>query len=48
MSKISTKIRQKQSIIPQQILQSRFLELSLTDIEEELQMIKKLQVIFVR
>ena len=37
MSKISTKIRQKQSIIPQQILQSRFLELSLTDIEEELQ-----------
>ena len=37
MNKISTKIRQKQSIIPQQILQSRFLELSLTDIEEELQ-----------
>ena len=37
MIKISTKIRQKQSIIPQQILQSRFLELSLTDIEEELQ-----------
>ncbi len=37
MSKISTKIRQKQSIIPQQILQSRFLELSLLDVEEELQ-----------
>ena len=37
MNKISTKIRQKQSIIPQQILQSRFLELSLPDIEEELQ-----------
>ena len=37
MNKISTKIRQKQSIIPQQILQSRFLELSHPDIEEELQ-----------
>ena len=37
MNKISTKIRQKQSIIPQQILQSRFLELSLLDVEEELQ-----------
>ena len=37
MSKLSTKIRQKQSIIPKQILQSRYLELSLDDIEKELE-----------
>ena len=33
MSKLSTKIRQKQSIIPKQILQSSYLELSLDDID---------------
>ncbi len=37
MNKISTKLRQKQKAIPKQILQSRFLEMSITDIEEELQ-----------
>ena len=37
MNKISTKLRQKQTAIPKQILQSRFLEMSITDIEEELQ-----------
>ena len=37
MNKISTKLRQKQTAIPKQILQSRFLEMSLSDIEEELQ-----------
>ena len=37
MSKLSTKIRQKQSIIPKQILQSKYLELSLDDIEKELE-----------
>ena len=37
MSKLSTKIRQKQSIIPKQILQSSYLELSLDDIEKELE-----------
>jgi RNA polymerase sigma-54 factor len=37
MSKLSTKIRQKQSIIPKQIIQSNYLELSLDDIEKELE-----------
>ena len=37
MNKLSTKIRQKQSIIPKQILQSSFLELGLDDIEKELE-----------
>ncbi len=37
MNKFSTKIRQKQSIIPKQILQSSFLELGLDDIEKELE-----------
>ena len=37
MNKISTKLRQKQTAIPKQILQSRFLEMSVADIEEELQ-----------
>ena len=37
MRKLSTKIRQKQSIIPKQILQSKYLELSLDDIEKELE-----------
>ena len=37
MNKISTKLRQKQTAIPKQILQSRFLEMSISDIEEELQ-----------
>tara|TARA_B100000427_G_scaffold203194_1_gene168975 strand:+ start:1918 stop:3213 length:1296 start_codon:yes stop_codon:yes gene_type:complete len=37
MNKISTKLRQKQKAIPKQILQSRFLEMSISDIEEELQ-----------
>ena len=35
MNKLSTKIRQKQSITPKQILQSRLLELSLDEIEKE-------------
>ncbi|MEC7918468.1 MAG: hypothetical protein VX852_00060, partial [Candidatus Neomarinimicrobiota bacterium] len=37
MNKLSTKIRQKQSIIPKQILQSSFLELGLDEIEKELE-----------
>ena len=37
MNKFSTKIRQKQSITPKQILQSRLLELSLDEIEKELE-----------
>ena len=37
MNKLSTKIRQKQSIIPKQILQSNFLELGLDEIEKELE-----------
>ena len=37
MNKFSIKIRQKQSIIPKQILQSSFLELGLDDIEKELE-----------
>jgi RNA polymerase sigma-54 factor len=37
MSKLATTIRQKQSIIPKQILQSRFLEMSLEEIEKELE-----------
>jgi RNA polymerase sigma-54 factor len=37
MNKLSTKIRQKQSITPKQILQSRLLELSLDEIEKELE-----------
>ena len=37
MNKISTKLRQKQTAIPKQILQSRFLEMTISDIEEELQ-----------
>lgn len=37
MNKLSTKIRQKQSITPKQILQSRLLELGLDEIEKELE-----------
>ena len=37
MNKISTKLRQKQTAIPKLILQSRFLEMTISDIEEELQ-----------
>ena len=36
MNKISTKIRQKQSLIPQQILKSKLLELSIDEIEKDL------------
>jgi len=36
MNKISTKIRQKQSLIPQQILKSKLLELSIDELEKDL------------
>ena len=37
MSKLSTKLRQKQSIVPQQIIKSRLLELSIDELEKELE-----------
>ena len=37
MSKLSTKLKQKQSIVPQQIIKSRFLELSIEDLEKDLE-----------
>ena len=37
MNKLSTNLRQKQSIIPQQIIKSRLLELSIDDLEKELE-----------
>ena len=37
MSKLSTKLRQKQSIVPQQIIKSRLLELSVDELEKDLE-----------
>jgi len=37
MNKLSTKLRQKQSIVPQQIIKSRLLELSLEELEKDLE-----------
>ena len=37
MSKLSTKLKQKQSIVPQQIIKSRFLELSIEELEKDLE-----------
>ena len=37
MSKLSTKLRQKQSIVPQQIIKSRLLELSVEELEKDLE-----------
>ena len=37
MSKLSTKIKQKQSIVPQQIIKSRLLELSIEELEKDLE-----------
>ena len=37
MSKLFTKLRQKQSIVPQQIIKSRLLELSIDELEKELE-----------
>ena len=37
MSKFSTKLRQKQSIVPQQIIKSRLLELSIDELEKDLE-----------
>tara|TARA_A100000164_G_C21942693_1_gene791694 strand:+ start:3896 stop:5188 length:1293 start_codon:yes stop_codon:yes gene_type:complete len=37
MSKLSTKLRQKQSIVPQQIIKSRLLELSIEELEKDLE-----------
>ncbi len=37
MSKLSTKLRQKQSIAPQQIIKSRLLELSIDELEKDLE-----------
>ena len=37
MSKLSTKQKQKQSIVPQQIIQSRLLELSIEELEKDLE-----------
>ena len=37
MSKFSTKFRQKQSIVPQQIIKSRLLELSIDELEKDLE-----------
>ena len=36
MSKLSTKLKQKQSIVPQQIIKSRLLELSIEELEKDL------------
>ena len=37
MSKFSTKLRQKQSIVPQLIIKSRLLELSIDELEKDLE-----------
>jgi len=37
MKKLSTKLRQKQSIVPQQIIKSRLLELSVDELEKDLE-----------
>jgi len=37
MNKLSTKLRQKQSIVPQQIIKSRLLELSIDELEKDLE-----------
>ena len=37
MSKFSTKLKQKQSIVPQQIIKSRLLELSIDELEKDLE-----------
>ena len=37
MSKLSTKLKQKQSIVPQQIIKSRLLELSIEELEKDLE-----------
>ena len=37
MSKLSTKLRQKQSIVPQQIIKSQLLELPIDELEKELE-----------
>ena len=37
MSKFSTKLRQKQSVVPQQIIKSRLLELSIDELEKDLE-----------
>jgi len=37
MNKLSTKLRQKQSIVPQQIIKSRLLELSVDELEKDLE-----------
>ena len=37
MSKFSTKLRQKQAIVPQQIIKSRLLELSIDELEKDLE-----------
>ena len=37
MKKLSTKLRQKQSIVPQQIIKSRLLELSIDELEKDLE-----------
>ena len=37
MSKFSTKLKQKQSIVPQQIIKSRLLELSVDELEKDLE-----------
>ena len=36
MSKLSTKLKQKQSIVPQQIIKSRLLELSIEELEKDI------------
>ena len=37
MNKLSNKLRQKQSIVPQQIIKSRLLELSIDELEKDLE-----------
>ena len=37
MNKFSTKLKQKQSIVPQQIIKSRLLELSIDELEKDLE-----------
>ena len=37
MSKLSTKLRQKQSIVPKQIIKSQLLELPIDELEKELE-----------
>ena len=40
MSKLSTKLRQKQSIVPQQIIKSQLLELPIDELEKELETVR--------